>query len=137
MHPDQRAGTARRSILFFVSRAVPTQGGARRVLPPVLAIVAAATIAPMAAAQAKPTAHRALSGVTIHACYNTRTGTQRTFGSLRPLRPGQHCGSEAATIHWTVTGKRGATGAAGVTGATGSVGARAEPAPEALPEPPV
>ncbi len=126
MHPDHCARTAPRSISFLVSCAAPTQTDARRIAAPVLAIVAAATIASAPAAQATANVDRAVSGTTIRACYNTRTGTQRTFGSLRPLRPGQHCGSEAAAIHWSVAGGRGATGVAGVTGATGSAGPRGE-----------
>jgi Collagen triple helix repeat (20 copies) len=59
----------------------------------------------------------------IHACYNTRSGPERTFGNLRILRPHGHCGSSEHPIAWNAAGVTGATGAAGVTGATGSQGA--------------
>ena len=111
-------------ILFLVSCAAPTQTDARRIAAPVLATLRQRhRVRP--AAEATPHVDRAVSGTTIRACYNTRTGTQRTFGSLRPLRPGQHCGSEAAAIHWPWPA-RGATGVAGVTGATGPAGPRGE-----------
>ena len=61
----------------------------------------------------------------IHACYNTRTGPERTFGNLRILRPHGHCGSSEHPIAWNAAGVTGATGAAATSAASNTGAANA------------
>jgi Collagen triple helix repeat (20 copies) len=77
----------------------------------------------LAAGAAGPIANAAM----IHACYNTRGGTYRTFGAVRPIRPGKSCAKREVAVDWNrrgPAGQRGATGVTGATGATGTAGAK-------------
>lgn len=58
---------------------------------------------------------------TIHACYNTRSGTMLRIKATRSCKAGE------VHIHWSVEGPRGAKGVRGATGAQGEVGAAGKP----------
>ena len=65
---------------------------------------------------------QAAGSTVIHACYNNRTANARTYGNLRPLRPGRRCPTGELAISWNEAGRSGERGASGVRGATGAAG---------------
>jgi hypothetical protein len=106
-------------------RLIPTRGGrtaTRRSVAAALGSLAASALAFALLADAAP-ATGGVEGTTIRACFNTRNGSQRTFGAIRPLRPGQRCGREARAVAWRLDSLRGVTGSTGAVGATGAKGA--------------